>query len=157
MFLQDRFARLYIGYSTRENFFSFPRASVLISSSLPASAHRTKERRTFPTNRGRGEPSASRRRWKKEFPSRRENEENLRGEPENDEGDERGSRKNKKEQGRTNQQRTSPLFAITERCVLYGTQCKNRGHWIAVRSALQMRFVRYCRTDRIRCGFAIEK
>ena len=34
---------------------------------------------------------------------------------------------------------------------------KNRGHWIAVRSVVPMRFVWDGSTGRIRCGFAIEK
>ena len=52
MFLQDRFARLYLGYSTRENFLASLGPVVLNSSSPPVSARRRKERRTFPTNRG---------------------------------------------------------------------------------------------------------
>ena len=52
MFLQDRFARVYLGYSTRENFLASLGPVVLNSSSPPVSARRRKERRTFPTNRG---------------------------------------------------------------------------------------------------------
>ena len=96
-----------IVYLTRENFLAFPGLVVLISSSLPASAYRTKERRTFPTNRGRGEPLGSRRGWKKKFPSRRENEETLQGEPENNEGDKGSSGKNKKEQEGTRKNKSS--------------------------------------------------
>ena len=45
-------ARVYLGYSTRENFLASLGPVVLNSSSPPVSARRRKERRTFPTNRG---------------------------------------------------------------------------------------------------------
>ena len=49
---QNRFARVYRGYSTGENFLASLGPVVLNSSSPPVSAYRMKERRTFPTNRG---------------------------------------------------------------------------------------------------------
>ena len=115
---------------------------VLISSSLPASAHRTQERRMFPTNRGRREPSGLQRRWKRRFPSIRENG-ILRGEPENDKEDKGGSGKNKKERGRTNRQRTSPLFTLASTCVKsWWSVGVDKGHWIAVRPGLRHAFSR---------------
>ena len=123
MFLQDSFARIYLGYSTRENFLASLGPVVLISSSLPASAHRTKERRTFPTNRGKKEPSGSRRRRKKDS---RENgkQGNLRGEPEK----RRGGRRKLEEDGKERiDKERQPLFAITDRCGLPGLDVRTEG------------------------------
>ena len=111
LFFQNRFARVHRCYSTGENFLASLGPVVLISSSLPASAHRTKERRTFPTNRGRRD-LRDREGDGGKISVHTGEQGYLRGNQRNEEEDEGGSGKNKKERGRTIRQRTSPLFAL---------------------------------------------
>ena len=109
MFLQDRLARIYLGYSTRENFLASLGPVVLNSSFPPVSAYRMKERRTFPTNRGRRDLRDHEGDGGKI--SVQTGEQNSSGISEEQRGRQRRLGKEQKERGRKSRQRTSPLFA----------------------------------------------
>ena len=121
--MQSRFARVYRDYSTRENFLASLGPVVLISSSLPASAHRTKERRTFPTNRGKRN-LRDREGDGKRILVKTGKQGNLRGEPEK----RRGGRRKLEEDGKERiDKERQPLFAITDRCGLPGLDVRTEG------------------------------
>ena len=139
-------------FDTRK-FFSFPRARCIDLFLPPCFSSSDEGERNVPDKSGKRKPSGSRRRRRRSSCEDRETKESS-GIPEK----RRGRRRRLEEDGKERiAKERQPLFAITERCGLSGTRCKNRGHWIAVRSVVPMRFVWDGSTDRIRCGFAIEK
>ena len=126
-------------FNTRK-FFSFPWASCIdlfLPSCFSSSDERRKER-----SRQIGEEENL---WDREGDGRRSSPEDGRtrkssgrtGET-TERTKEARERTRKNEKERFTKERHLCSLLLVDAC-LHGTQCKNRGHWIAVRSALQMR------------------